>query len=363
MIKKLFLLCLFLSFLVIKSSAQSGDSTSLFTISGYVDAYYAYYTDSIGFGNFQKFSSVSPRSEEFGLNSAVLNFQYNAKKFRGIVIVQLGDIPKSSWSSTFNNIMEAHAGIRFCRNLWLDAGFFRTHFGTEGLLPKENLLSSLSIGTFFEPFYEAGARLNYAPGDKFAISIYGLNGYNIYEETNSKKSLGMLMTIATDEYGSIGYSNYVGDDSPDANGLSKLRFHQNLFLNQEAGHLKMQFGVDYCIQFHSNITHPSQEATMYSGMGSLKYQICKKLAIAARGEIFNDPDGIMSGLIQDNQNKQTGIKCWGVTAGIEVKPTDNSYFRIEGRKLQMDKQQSIFYWKGKNRSDRFEISANVGVSF
>ncbi len=360
---KSFLIGSFFCLLILKSFAQTNDSTSVFTISGYVDAYYAYDTDSVGLGNFQKFPSVSPRSEEFGLNIAMLSVQYEAKKIRGIVTLQFGDIPKSSWSSTFNNIMEAHAGIRLVKNLWLDAGLFRTHFGTEGLLPKENLLSSLSFGTFFEPFYEAGARLNYTPGNKFAISIYGLNGYNIYEETNSKKSLGMLITYATDEYGNIGYSNYLGDDNTIPNGESKFRFHQNLFLNQQAGHLKMQFGVDYCIQLHSGIMNPSQEATMYSGLGSLKYQFTKTFAIAARGEIFNDPDGIMSGLILDTQNKITGLKCWGITGGMEIKPTENSYFRIEGRKLEMNKDQILFYWDGKNRSDRLEISANVGVSF
>ena len=70
----------------------------------------------------------------------MLNAQYDGEKVRGIVTLHFGDIPKATWSGTYNYIMEAHAGVRLCKKLWLDAGFFRTHFGTEGLLPKENFL-------------------------------------------------------------------------------------------------------------------------------------------------------------------------------------------------------------------------------
>src|ERR1700746_2805557 len=139
-----------------KSFSQQKDSViskkivdvSALKISGYVDAYYAYYTDSVGEGNYQKFPSISPRSNQFGLNTAMLTAQYDAEKVRGIVTLHFGDIPRCAWSSTFNPLMEAHVGIRLHKTLWLDAGFFRTHFGTEGLLPKENFCSSVSVNTF-----------------------------------------------------------------------------------------------------------------------------------------------------------------------------------------------------------------------
>ena len=63
--------------------AETNDSTSTFKVSGYIDAYYAHFTDSVGTGNYQKFPSISPRSDEFGLNTAQLSFQYDAERFRG----------------------------------------------------------------------------------------------------------------------------------------------------------------------------------------------------------------------------------------------------------------------------------------
>ena len=125
-----FLICILFSF---KSFSQIKKDSAKISISGYADVYYAYYTDSVGDGNHQKFPSISPRSNQFGLNIANLTLQYDAEKIRGVASLQFGDIPRSAWSGTFNNILEAHAGIRLCKKMWLDAGFFRTHFGTEGL--------------------------------------------------------------------------------------------------------------------------------------------------------------------------------------------------------------------------------------
>ncbi len=370
---KLILIALFIvSFVNVKSYSQTIDSTTKSTkkidlsaikISAYVDAYYGYYTDSVGVGNYQQFPSISSRSG-FGLNTAMISARYDGDKVRGIVTLHYGDIAKSAWSSTFNNIMEAHAGVRLHKNLWIDAGFFRTHVGAEGLHPSENFTSSVSITTFYEPYYESGIRLNYNPNQKLAINLFVLNGYNIFEDNNEKKSFGMLVTYALGDKGSIGYNNYIGDDTPQAaDSISHLRFYNNVFLNYTIKKLKIQLGLDYATQKNSHITYIKEKATMYSGLLGLKYQMKEKYAIYGRGEMFNDPEGFMSGVFTDKQSKLTGFKLWGATLGLEYKPAENAYIRLEGRQLQMDKDQKIFYSNGKSIASRSEILFNIGISF
>lgn len=361
-------LCIVL--LLLQGFAQTNDSTShsspgeKFKISGYVDAYYAYYTDSAGINDFQKFPSVSPRSSQFGLNTAQVSVEYNAEKVRGIVTLHFGDIAKCAWSSAYNNIMEAHAGFRLCKKLWLDAGFFRTHFGTEGLLPKENIASAISVNTFYEPYFEAGVRLNYMPDSKWAINIYALNGYNVYEDNNKKKSFGMAVTYTPGATINWGYSNYIGDDSSPADSIAHLRIHQNLFFNYQAQKLKIQVGGDYCIQENTDIVYKKNiAATMFSGVMGLRYQLKEKYAAYARGEVFHDRQGLMSGVILDKENKYTGYILRGITLGAEYKPTANTYLRIEGRQLQMKKNQEIFYRNGKASAQRMEFLCNIGISF
>ena len=361
--QKKIVLCIvaFTALFISKSFSASSDSSAI-KISGYVDAYFAYYTDSVGAGEFQKFPSVSPRSNQFGLNTAQVTFQYDAEKVRGLATLHYGDIPVSAWSGTFNNIMEAHAGIRLCKKLWVDAGFFRTHVGTEGLLPKENITSSVSVNTFYEPYFESGVRLNYNPSEKLSINLLLLNGYNLYQDNNDKKSFGALITYAFDSSGNIGYSNYTGDDSPMDDSVSHLRIHNCLFFNYQIKKFKIQAGGDFCTQSNSDTIH-KKSASMMSGVLSLRYQCCASTGVYVRGEYFSDPQGYMSTLFVDSKGRLTGYKLFGITGGIEYKPTGNSYVRLEGRQLIMDKDQEIFRWKEKAKNNRLEVLVNIGISF
>ena len=359
--RKTILLLSIVFFLFTKNIFAQSDSSAKPVFSGYVDGYYGYYTDSVGAGNYQKFPSVSPRTG-FGLNTAMITGSYDGAKVRGIISLQFGDIAKSAWSGTFNNIMEAHAGLKLCEKIWLDAGFFRTHFGTEGLLPKENIASSISIGTWYEPYFESGFRLNYNPSDKLAINLFVLNGYNMYEDNNSKKSIGALITYALSDKGNIGYSNYIGDDSPDADTVSHLCIHNNLFWNYKFGKLQTQIGGDYCMQENADTTG-TKSASMFSGVLGLKYWIKDNWSVYTREEVFQDEQGFMSGVFTDTLGKQTGIKMWGATLGLEYKPTANSYVRLEARQLQFDDAQAIFWWNKKAVANRMEMMFHMGISF
>ena len=332
------------------------------TLTGYVDAYYARYTDSVGKGNFQQFPTTAPRDNSFGLNMAMLTAKYTNDKVRGILTLHYGDIVLSTWSKSYTYVQEANAGFSICKKLWLDAGFFRSHVGTEGIFGKENITSSVAIATFNEPYYEAGFRLNYNPSDKLMINFYLLNGYNIIEDNNNKKSWGMLATYIVNDKLNLGYSNYFGDDSNLKDSVTHFRMFHNLFINYQNKKIKMQLGADYCTQEHSD-TSGKKMATMFNALATVRYQFAKKFAMYTRGEVYNDPSGILSGIEPNKVNRKIGLELWGVTYGIEYKPSANSYIRIEGRELQCDPNQQIFRWDGKNQSHRSEIGLHLGVHF
>jgi hypothetical protein len=342
--------------------SQSKDSAKL-KISGYIDGYFALYNDSVGVGNFQKFPTVSPISNNFGLNIAMLQFKYENKNIRGQIVLHYGDMARSTWASDFSMIQKAHVGIKISKKAWIDAGFFRTHFGTEGLLPKENICSSISIPTFYEPYYESGARLEYAPNSKWMIDFYVLNGYNMFTDNNNKKSVGVLVNYTPKETVNWGYSNYLGDDTPDGVATSHFRIHQNLFFNYNKNKVTVQVGGDFCIQQNSQLADATKWANMFTALASGKYNFKGDFSIYGRGEYFNDPDGFMSTVITDKAGKLTGYKVFGVTAGLEYSPDDNAYIRLEGRQLMMNSDQEIFRRDGMNKSSRGEVMLNMGVSF
>src|SRR5579872_1419771 len=95
-----------------ESNAQKIDTISTFSITACVDAYYAYYNDSVGAGNFQKFAAVSPRSNSPSINTAMASFLYNADKIRAAAVFHFGDIAAAGWApEPYNHVMEAHVGF------------------------------------------------------------------------------------------------------------------------------------------------------------------------------------------------------------------------------------------------------------
>lgn len=345
-------------------SGQITDTVPKLTISGYADAYYAYYSDSVGPGKYQKFPSVSPRSNSFGLNIAQITEQYTSRNIRSTATLQFGDLPNAAWSPIYNYIQEANVGFRLSKVFWIDAGFFKTHIGTENLLPKDNIASSLSIITYYEPWWQSGLKFSYTPSDRFQAAVFLENGYNEFVATNNKKALGMLFVYSIGTKGSIGYYNYIGDATPDSVKTSHLRFLNNLVFTYTFGKkFKIIVGVDYISQQHSSLTDSTKTAYVYSSILTLNYKFTPKFGIYYRIETFSDADGFLTGTIINTENKRTGYILTGLTLGLEYKPTGNSYIRLEGRSLQMDETQEIFYSNGENTSGRGEVMMNMGIWF
>ena len=279
------------------------------------------------------------------------------------MVFHAGDIAKATWDNPYNNIMEAHLGFKLFKGMWLDAGFFRTHFGTEYLLPVENITSAVSVGTYYEPYFESGFRIDYFPVKRLEIALYLLNSYGSFQENNDKKSLGTNIAWAITDNLCLGYTNYIGDDTPMGETTPHLRIHENAYINYQYKKFKLVAGGDYCLQQNSDINDATKYGVMTSGLATVKYQWTNKFGIYGRAEFFNDPNALMSTRMVDYSGKTTGYKVTGFSLGAEFKPTPESYVRLEGRRLQMDQDQYVFYYNGAYYNDRYEIMVNAGVSF
>jgi hypothetical protein len=206
--------------------------------------------------------------------------------------------------------------------------------------------------------------LAYAPSEKLAIHLYILNGYNLYEDNNRKKSLGLYVSYNLGDKGSFGYANYIGDDTPSAaDSISHLRVFQTVFFNYEWKKFKFQAGFDFGVQQHADLASPNKTGYMSSGLLTLKYQAKKKWAVYGRGEFFNDPNGFMAGTFRNLVHTSTGPVLWGATGGLEYKPSENSYLRLESRGLVMEKNQDIYRTNGTNVNYRMECMLNMGITF
>lgn len=129
-------------------------------IGAYLSTYYAYYKEDKLVG-YVKHATMAARNNQFGLNMVMISLSYKSKKIRSNVALHYGDIAESTWPSKFNMIQEANAGVELIKNLWLDAGVFRSHIGLESTQPRENITSSMTLANVYEPYFFSGAKLTY----------------------------------------------------------------------------------------------------------------------------------------------------------------------------------------------------------
>jgi len=338
------------------------DSTAQITFSAYIDTYYSYYTDTVGYGGFSKFPTIAPRNNQLGLNILQFSAKYQSNMFRGTITLFGGDCPESSWSPHFNFVQEANLGFRIVKKLWLDAGFFRTHFGLESIQPRENMTMSLATTTYFEPYFLSGAKLTWQQSDKLAIQVNAFNSFNQFFETNKNKAFGLSVAYNPSSKINTTFSSIVCDESPDG-APEKLRVYNDFIFTYKSHRWILGFEANYGLQTNSDLADSTKTAYLFSSLLAAKFRITHKWSLYSRGEIYSDPNEILTGPIVNQDHELVGIDVIGATAGIEYKPIPNSYFRVESRFLHTKESESIFYYNNRNQNHRFEFIVGLGLWF
>ncbi len=325
-------------------------------IGAYLSSYYAYYSEDNS-SDYVKHATMAARNNEFGLNMVMISLGYRSRKVRSNVTLHFGDIAESTWPNKFNMIQEANAGVELFKNLWFDAGVFRSHIGLESTQPRENITSGMTLANVYEPYFFSGAKLTYLINSKLSLQLNTFNSFNSIIETNKNKLFGSSVVFAPNDYLSITYNFITGDDTPDSVDLKHQRFYHNLYATYQKKKISIGAEFNYGIQEYSKRIDPITVGTAYMNSSLLlfKHQSFKKVAFYTRGEWFSDEDEILS--IGSNMGKYT----WGATAGIEYKPVKNMALSVEGRQLNSEKEN--FYYNGEYRKERNEFIFCLDVWF
>ncbi|SNS69540.1 Putative beta-barrel porin-2, OmpL-like. bbp2 [Ekhidna lutea] len=351
-------LCLLL---VIQSNAQN--DTTIIELTGYIDTYYASYSNKLATGEMQPYITVAPRDNQFGLNIAEIGATYNTGEVRGTFVIQYGDIAEATWSERFKTIQEAWVGVEITEGVWLDGGFFTTHIGAESFLPKNNYLSSTDIGTYNEPFYQSGARVSYERSEKFDAQFHLVSGYNLFLDNNDAKSVGMLFSYKFNEDISLAYTNLYGRESPEDSDKQN-RFYHNIYLTWDPNDkVSTIIGGDMSTQTNSKLNEPTETAVMFNAVAIARYRFTDRYSTTGRLEFFNDKDGFISGVLVNQDGERQGLKASAFTLGLEYAPTRQSYLRAETRWTWADKDLLIFNKGGNASNTRTEFVINMGFYF
>ncbi len=358
-----FLLVLCLILLSLPLRAQS-DSTSNeqpeLSITGFVDAYYAYDFNKPDLAVRQPYFFNHNRHNEFNLNMALLRLGVTHSKYRANVALQSGTYAADNYASeaqVFQSVFEANVGVSLsCNdNLWLDAGLFPSHLGFESAISMDNWTLTRSLVAENSPYFLTGAKLTYEPNDQWTITGIITNGWQRIQrvQENSMLSYGTQVTYQPSGRTTINWSTFIGTDDPDS--TRRVRYFSNLYAQLQ---LSDRFGV--VAAFDAGSQQRVKGSAVYDGwFGTAliaQYVISDKFKTAVRFENFWDETSIIV-----PTNTANGFKVNGTSMNLDYIRSENVMIRLEGR--WFNSVDNIFVSGKGTSSDNLFIASSVAVKF
>jgi len=208
------------------------------------------------------------------------------------------------------------------QGLQFDVGKFVTHHGAEVIEAKDNwnysrsLMFALAI-----PYYHSGVRATYAPNGKVTLMAQVVNGWNNVVENNGGKTVGAQIMFKPTAALSL-VQNYMAGPEQAGNNDDWRHLSDTLVALTVTPKLSLMANYDYGAD-----TVAGTKVHWQGLAGYAKFQANKWVAFSPRVEWYDDASGFTTGTTQTLK---------GVTATLELKPTDAFMWRIEYRTDRSD---------------------------
>lgn len=296
-----------------QDAAPAEPAAGAFSVNGYVDAYYFtnFNNPQSGFNGARIFDL---KNNSFSLGLVQTMFTYTNGKSKVVADLTYGpnaDLGNfgnfrhtlsSSLTSTSFAIKQAYASYNFTDKLAFTIGQYGTHIGYELIDAPLNFNYSLSYLFGNGPFYHTGAKLDYAASDKLSLMVGVVNGWDMLQDLNSKKSLAAQVHLAPVEGFHI-YANYIGGD--EHNGDSKFgtikgsKTHLLDLTTSFQATDKFKIGVNAAYGSFktgakvADANDPFSEDQSWNGAALyLNFAATDKFGLGLRAEHFDDPNGV-----------------------------------------------------------------------
>ena len=357
------LLTVFASF--VGCSVAFAQDSSLFSVDGYVETYYVYDFNKPESNTRPGFIYSFNRHNEINLNLGFIRGSYHTDNVRAKLAVMSGTYANANLVAepgVLKNVFEANAGVKVSagKDLWIDAGIFGSHVGFESAIGKGCWNLTRSILADNTPYYEAGVRMSYTTDDgKWFLSGLVLNGWQRIQrvEGNSLPSFGTQITLKPNDAITLNSSTFIGTDKPDS--VRQMRYFHNFYgIFQVAEKVGLTVGFDYGIEQEKPET--SATSAWYSPVAIVRFTLSSKVAVAVRGEYYNDKNEIMIRLVSRN-GTANGFKTTGVSANLDYHLRPNAVWRFEVRRF--GSQNEIFDKEGEPSKTNTSVSTSLAVSF
>jgi len=392
-------------------SEQSWEDT--FDVRVFADAYFGWNYNSpkpqaTGNGVIRAFDT----SNGFALAWAGLDIGHAPEPIGGMLSLRFGPSAQRYNSSCagkcdseygLQNVKQAYASFRPGGDgspISLDFGKFDTIYGAEVADSQDNINYTRGVLYWLgQPAFHTGLRASLEITKNLSARALVVNGWNNTIDNNTGKTFGAQFTAhaprsETHEWlsASLGYlggperddtvavqcaagtvfdANSASGCSPGTSGKTSgtvdrpgnnssgwRHFVDLLITSDPIDSLHLVLNADYATEKQRN----SDFATTFTGhswLGAMlgaRYLLSEKFAVAGRGEIYRDKDGVTTGSV--NGIPITRATIYTATVTLDYLPSKNLLFRLDNR---LDSSTKQIFPKGVRELSGTQVTSTLGV--
>lgn len=325
--------CSAVALLATTSAFAQDRAENTLTISGYAEAYYQQDFNRPLNNTRPGFVYSHNRTGEVALNLVFIKASLNQDRVRANLAVAAGTYMNANYSAepgVLKNLYEANVGVKLSRthDLWLDAGVLPSHLGFESAVGKDNWTVTRSLSAENSPYFETGARLGYnSPNGKWYLAALYLNGWQRIQRVdgNTTPTFGHQVTFKPTDRITLNSGSFIGNDKPDS--TRRMRYFHNFYaLFQVSDQFGITAGFDMGMEQKEKGS--DEYHTWYTPVLLAKYAPTDKFSLTARGEYYQDKDGVLIAT-----GTPSGFQTWGYSLNVDYHILSNLVWRTEVRNL------------------------------
>ena len=267
-------------------------------ISGFVDTYFDW-NFARPKSHTNRFRNFDLTENQFVVSAAEVDIQRSPTPIGFRIDANYGsatDIIHAGNPGTLNTFQQAYltAVVPVGAGLTVDAGKFVTHMGYETIKSKDNLNYSRSfLFAWAIPYYHLGVRVAYPVATNLTLGACVCNGWNA-STLNSGKTFGASLSYAPTPSLSL-LANWIGGpEQPDSLGNNLRHVVEAIVAYQASDRLSFAVDGNYGTETVGGPTMTWKGVALYG-----RLVLTDASAIALRAEVYSDPQGYTTGLIQE----------------------------------------------------------------
>ncbi|MGA9525263.1 MAG: outer membrane beta-barrel protein [Myxococcaceae bacterium] len=318
---------------LLSANAEEDERPSAWTdrlkVEAGVDAYYGYNFNRPGDASSfpSGLGTSAKRANEFGLNLATLGARLGPDPVGFNVLLGVGSSMEVLHAAEprgtavglepFRFLQQASLVVAATDRLTFEAGVYPSHIGFESFQTQRNWNYTRGYMGELSPYYQTGIMAALQFSEAWSGMLHLLNGWQVIGDFNAEPAVGTQVAWTRDR-ARIAFNTYIGREP--AGDEEQLRLFGDVVGSWQAtDSLQLAASVDAALQLQgAGVTPAHWWAVGVHG----RYALTPRLAVAVRGEVFDDADGVISGTAQTLAE---------VTGTVEFTPMDALVLKLEGR--------------------------------